>query len=360
MKVSSTVSIFLVLWSSSTELVASFAPTVPTIRSSSSTTSTALSAIGALVKKAKVAELRQYAQEGVPEPVMEQYNIIKEKSASIDLSAQTVGPLQDALTRRKGTITVIAEYKRKFSGAESGFISEVFDPEILSPVFREFGATGIAVMADVRMGGCTFADLEAFVEEQRRAATKVPGPVAVINNDVIIDELQIARSAAAKVAAVVLSMEIVGADELENLLRAAAAVNLEAIVAVSTAAEAQTAVDLGARIISVIHVDGIDEKVAVIADLVVPENQQVCKIANILAKSNKQLQEIEEAWAVRDKGFHCAWVGEALYKSGADETEHPGAIIKSMKSKSSLKWASPKASHGRGEGAKEYLGDIMM
>ena len=79
-----------------------------------------------------------------------------------------------------------------------------------------------------------------------------------------------------------------------------------------------------------------------------------------LARNDKQLQEIEEAWAVRDKGFNCVWVGEALYKEGSDATEHPGAIIKSMRSKSSLRFASPKASSGKGEGAREYLGDIMM
>ena len=182
----------------------------------------------------------------------------------------------------------------------------MFDPEILSPVFRDFGATGIAVMADARMGGCTSQDLADFVEEQRRAKSKVPGPVAVINNDIILDELQIARSAALHVAAVVLTLDMVGADALPQLLRAAAAVNLESIVAVSTADEAQLAVDLGARIISVVNVDGIDEKLACIDGLIVPEHQQVCKIANILAKNNKQLTEIEEAWAVRDKGFQCA------------------------------------------------------
>jgi len=109
-----------------------------------------------------------------------------------------------------------------------------------------------------------------------------------------------------------------------------------------------------------VGVAAIDDKVAVVDDLQVPEGQQICTIASIMARNDNQLQEIEEAWALRDKGFNCAWVGDALYKGGSDSTENPGAIIKSMKSKSSLKWASPKASTGRGEGAREYLGDIMM
>lgn len=333
-----------------------FAPTQPSFARSVSPY-TSLNALGPLVKKAIKADLRKYVEAGIEEAVMEKYNLMKEKVADVDLSNQTPGPLQDVLTRRKGTLTVIAEYKRKI---KTGFVNEIFDPEVLSPSFREFGASGIAVMADERMGGCTYDDLARFVEEQRRAQYEVPGPVMVINNDLVIDELQIARTAAVGAAACVITLSIVGEEELPGLLKACKALDLEAIVAVSDHDEAQKAIDLGARIISVVHVDGIEGKVAVVDGLVIPEGQVVCKIANILAKDNKQLQEIEEAWAVRDKGFNCAWVGEALYKSGADETEHPGAIIKSMKAKSSLKWASPKARSGRGEGAREYLGDILM
>ena len=78
------------------------------------------------------------------------------------------------------------------------------------------------------------------------------------------------------------------------------------------------------------------------------------------ARDDKEFQEIEEAWICRDKGFNCVWVNDVLYKGGNDAQEHPGAIISSMKAKSSVKWASPKARSGKGEGAREYLGDIMM
>jgi indole-3-glycerol phosphate synthase len=336
-----------------------FAPTPPSFARAVVTErlSTSLNAWGALTKKAKKEDLRKYVESGIEDEVMAKYNLIKEKAADIDLVNQTPGPLQEALTRRKGTLTVIAEYKRKI---QSGYVNEIYDPEVLSPSFREFGASGIAVMADERMGGCSYVDLAKFVEEQRRAMNEVPGPVMVINNDLIIDELQIARTAYIGASACVITLSIVGEQELPGLLKATKALDLEAIVAVSSHEEAQKAIDLGARMISVIHVDGIDDKVAVVNGLVIPEGQTVCTIANILARDDKQLQEIGEAWAVRDKGFNCAWVGEALYKLGSDQSEHPGAVIRSMKSKSSLKWASPKASSGRGEGAREYLGDILM
>lgn len=349
---------FVPIKHSSTTCAASY----PSISSFSSppTSNTALYAIGVLARKAKEADVRKYCQEGVDDATMEQYNLIKAKSSDVDLSCQSPGLLQQALTRRKGTLTLIAEYKRKMDTSKSGYIDDVFDPEILSPTFREFGACGIAVMADERMGGCSYDDLQAFVTEQQRASQEVPGSVAVINNDLIVDEIQIARSVAMGVKGVVLVWEVLGEEKVEELLKACKAVDVEGIVAVSTQEEAQAAINAGARMISVVNVEGAEDKVAVIEGLEIPEGQEVCTIANILARDNKQMEEVQEAWICRDKGFNCVWVSDALYKGGADPSEHPGAIIKSMTAKSSVKWASPKAKSGKGEGAREYLGDILM
>lgn len=319
---------------------------------------TSLYAVGALAKKAKEASLRQYIADGIEDAVMEKYNVIKAALESDDEITAEVGPLQETLTRRKGTITVVAEYKRKLVG--SGYIKEVYEPEILSNEFREFGASGIAVMADERMGGCSYDDLKIFVEDQRRSRNEVPGPVRVINNDLIIDELQVARSAAYGASAVVLQLDVLGGEQTKTLLKAAKAVDLEVIVAVSSKEEAQEAIDLGGRMLSVVNVDSVDDKVAVITGLNVPDGQTVTTIANIQQKDNQGLEEVEECWACRDQGFNCAWISDALYKAGNSDVEHPGAIVKSMTSKSSVRWASPVAKSGRGEGAREYLGDILM
>jgi len=317
-----------------------------------------LNAVGVLVKKAKEASLREYIAGGIEDEVMEQYNKIKAARDEPLRVSKEMGALQADLTRRKGTITVIAEYKRKL--IDSGYIKEVFEPAILSNEFREFGASAIAVMCDERMGGCTYDDLKTFVEDQRRNRNEVPGPIKIINNDLIIDELQIARTAAYGAHAAVITLGIVGAEVTETLLKACAAVNIEGIVAVASKEEAQQAIDLGASMISIINADGVDGKVEVVQDLNLPEDRVVTTIVNIRARMDKGLEEVEEAWACRDKGFNCAWISDALYKAGNSVNEHPGAIIKSMKSKSSLRWASPVAQSGRGEGAREYLGDILM
>jgi indole-3-glycerol phosphate synthase len=330
-----------------------FAPATRVLRAE-----TPLLAVGALVRKAKEASLREYVSGGIEEKVLEQYNIIKAASDEPLPQTTEMGPLQRDLTKRKGTITVIAEYKRKL--VDSGYIKEVYEPAILSNEFREFGANAMAVMCDERMGGCSYEDLKVVVEEQRRSKNEVPGPIKIINNDLIIDELQIARTAAYGAHAALIVLGIVGNDLALKLLKACVAVDLEAIVAVSSVEEAQTAVDLGANMISVINVDGADAKIELLKGLKLPDERTITTIANIAARMDKGLEEVEEAWAVRDKGYNCAWIADALYKAGNSINEHPGAIVKSMRAKSSLKWASPVAKSGRGEGAREYLGDILM
>ena len=323
-------------------------------------------------------------ENGISDDVMEQYKIIQEALKTETEAPKEMGPLQQSLTKRKGTITVIAEYKRKIADGANGYINvdggskkeaaeqsakeargnlSINTPLLLSNEFREFGAAGIAVLADERMGGCDYEDLEIFVEEQRRAKNEVPGPVPVINSDVVIDEVQIAQSAAIGAKAVVLDYELLSGDEdLVKLAKAARSLDLEVIVAVRSKEEAQSAIDAvgGSFMISVVGTSGIDEKVAVVDGLTIAEDVTITTIANILHRSDQGLAEVEEAWMCRDKGFNCAWISDALYKAGNSQSEHPGAIIRSMSAKSSVRWASPVAKSGRGEGAKEYLGDILM
>ena len=301
--------------------------------------------------------MRKYCQDGPPESVLSLLQKIKDSSDK-DEEVELPTELQTLLTKRKGTITIIAEYKRKLEG--SGFITDVLDPVLLSPVFREFGAAAVAVLADERTGGCTYDDIVAVVEEQDEALGDVPGPLPVISSDLIVDEIQIAQAADSGAKAVTVTYGVVGEEKVQQFIKDAASLGLEVIVNVGTAEEAQGAVNAGASIISVTGLDGSDNKFAVIESLSIPEGRNVCTIANILAKDNKALEEVEEAWMCRDKGFNCVWVSDALYKAGNDPVEHPGAIISTMKAKSSVKYASPKARSGKGEGAREYLGDILM
>lgn len=327
--------------------------------------------------------MRKYCEDGPSPMVLALLQQIKDsRNGRIGSSSNTNNDddngsnnnkLQSLLMKRKGTISIIAEYKRKLAG--SGFLSEVPAPELLSPVFREFGASAIAVLADERAGGCAYADITTFVTEQANARDEVPGPLPIISNDIIVDEIQIAQAKEAGAVAITIDYGLLtGNDEtvLSQFIRDAKALNMETIVIVSTPQEAQNAVNAGASILCVSgSIIGAIPKYNVVSNITTTTTTtttsssttagaSICIIANILARDNKALEEVEEAWSCRDLGFHCVWISDALYKSGNDPVEHPGAIIQSMRLKSSVQFASPKARSGKGEGAREYLGDILM
>jgi len=323
----------------------------------------ALHAIGVLARKAKEMEIKKY-MESIEDVTSEKLQIMKDGVDSVTLSSDP-GPLQQALTKRKGTISIVAEYKRKLT--DSGFVNEVFDPEILSPTFREFGAAGVAVLADKRMGGCDYSDIELFSKEQKGSKGDMPGPVNVLNTDLIVDEVQIARSAAFGASAVLLNCGLLGADEakLGRFIKCAVALDLEPVVAVSTREQSQAAVNAGASILLVTGLDSdsadiVIEKFDVVKDLDIPDGHKPLCVGAAVSNTAENKEEVEEAWKCRDVGFNFVLVADALYRGGTDPTEHCGAIIKSMSAKSSVKWASAKTLSGKGEGAREYLGDIMM
>jgi len=327
-----------------------------------------LNAIGVLARKAKENDLRKMLEAGeigedVILKVKELTEIVKNMSDDDASESYVMGPLQEALTRRKGTITVIAEYKRKFD-ENAAFIAEILEPAILSATFREGGASAVAVMADAQRGGCSYDDLVEIQKEQQTAKGDIPGPLPVISSDLIVDELQIAQASISKASSVAITYNIIGSEEkLGILLKYCKAANLECIVNVINRDEATSAVRAGARLICASGMDGVENKADVFDDTLVKDNangEPICKIAAVLARDNKQLEEVEEVWMLRDRGFNAVWVSDALYKSGNDPLEHPGAIIKSMKSKSSVKYASARARTGKGEGAREYLGDILF
>jgi indole-3-glycerol phosphate synthase len=116
----------------------------------------------------------------------------------------------------------------------------------------------------------------------------------------------------------------------------------------------------------------VDAQIACIENIQYPDyNQNVCFLAQIPVKSdNTQWNEIEDVWYLRDTHmFQGIYVSDVLYKGQVasttftgsnDRMEHPGSIIKAMISKSSKVWGVVTTKSGRGEGAREYLGDIMM
>jgi indole-3-glycerol phosphate synthase len=166
--------------------------------------------------------------------------------------------LRDSLTKRRGNLSIVAEYRLKGTGlAELGGSAA---PAIVSKLIRVGGAAAAAVMADPRMGGCDYPDVAAFVSENETARGGVPGPLPVVSSDLVVTEAQVARAKLAGAAAVTLGAAALGKELLKTLLEAAAAFGLEAVVFCGSEEEVVGAVGLGATIVCIAAEEDVEVK----------------------------------------------------------------------------------------------------
>ena len=293
-------------------------------------------------------------------------------------SREGFGEVHRRLKRAKrGALGVVAEYHTTTPAAlKANGIAEYEIPDV-SLVSNEIRGAGAGVMAlnmDRVGGGCDGDDFARARAEQASAAEDFPGPVPLVWMDTIVDEVQLAQAYAAGAAAVTLGLETVGTEKCAALRALAEErYGLEAMVVCaprSAGAEGlaplMTAAvdDVGATLVVV---GGVDYAVAVEARPTI-DREDVVVVARVDAKDDQGLEEAEEAWKLRDAGYDAVWVSDVLYKFGvfsgtlfAASPDTITSVIKAMKSKASVKYARASgAFSGKGEGAKEYLGDIMM
>jgi indole-3-glycerol phosphate synthase len=212
-----------------------------------------------------------------------------------------------AAALRGPTVAVIAEVKRRSPSA--GVIREDLDPAGRAALYAARGAAAISVLTDGPFFGGSIADL-------RSAAARVEVPV--LRKDFILDELQILEARAAGSAAVLLIVRALSRDRLGQLLRVAGSHGLDALVEVHGAAELDTALEAGARIIGVNSRDldtfRIDTDSAWQLLRRVP--------ADVLAVAESGMTEVEDIARARDHGADAVLVGTAL--SAALD---PGALL---------------------------------
>lgn len=273
---------------------------------------------------------------------------------------------RDAVNLPNGTLAVIAEIKRR--SPSKGHIADLRDPTQLARVYHDGGANAISVLTDLEGFGGTLNDLRAVVAAEKRFAGEFPGPCPVLRKDFIIDEIQLAEAAAAGADAVLLIISALGKERTGELLAAAGEFGLDALVEVHDEAELDAALEIGAQIIGVNNrnLNNFEEKLDTSLRL-------ADKIPNgIVSVAESGITECVEAWKFRDAGFNAILVGEALVRAFEDsKTTSTGyslgynqakGLIKAFKAKGSALFGktSNAAFYGRGEGAKETLGEISI
>ncbi len=139
-----------------------------------------------------------------------------------------------------GDVSVIAEFKRRSPSA--GDLAGDADPVRVGEAYRRGGAAALSVLTDGTHFGGRLEDLRAA-----REASGLP----VLRKDFIIDPLQVVESRGAGADAVLLIVRALERARLEELLRAARDLGMDALVEVHDREELGTAVDAGAGVIGV-------------------------------------------------------------------------------------------------------------
>jgi len=250
------------------------------------------------------------------------------------------------------TITVMPEFNRK---SKTGFIVGLPPPVILGGILRDAGAKAIVVSTDKRSGGSTMLDLEQFTKEQTNARIFSPGPIPIVMNDFIVDNIQIAQAGALGVAALTLTPEL--SDDLAGQVAYCKKLNIEPIVMAKDLAEGKLAVEAGSRVVCLHQ---LDEESLVELRKQLPTKSGLIYGAKLRASTEfSTYAEIDASWLLRDSQFSFVWpTPESVFGNGFLDIY---AVCLAMRSKAGRQFLSPRQflMDRKKEGAQEYLGDIL-
>lgn len=156
------------------------------------------------------------------------------------LAAQTE-PAKDALAAlRAPGVGVIAEVKR--ASPSRGALADIPDPAALAADYAAGGARCISVLTEKRRFGGSLEDLDAV-----RAAVSVP----VLRKDFVVTSYQVIESRAHGADLVLLIVAALEQNALVGLLDRVESLGMTAMVEVHDEAEADRALEAGAKVIGV-------------------------------------------------------------------------------------------------------------
>ena len=141
---------------------------------------------------------------------------------------------------REPGVGVIAEVKR--ASPSKGSLASIADPAALAAVYEAGGARVISVLTEQRRFGGSLADLDAV-----RAAVDIP----VLRKDFIVSPYQVHEARAHGADLVLLIVAALEQNVLCGLLDRIESLGMTALVEVHTEAEADRALEAGAKVIGV-------------------------------------------------------------------------------------------------------------
>ena len=194
-------------------------------------------------------------------------------------------------------LAVIAEVKRR-SPSKPGLAPNL-DPGAIASAYEEGGASALSVLTDSEFFGGSPADLRAA-----RAACALP----VLRKDFTVGAGDVIDARLMGADAVLLIVAALGRSELVELTRLASQLGLDALVEVHDEAEAQAAIEAGARIVGVnqrdLHTFEVDTRRAVRVVASLP--------SDCVRVAESGISGPDDASRLADAGFDALLVGESL------------------------------------------------
>ncbi len=235
--------------------------------------------------------------------------------ADLEAAARDAEPsrgLAAALTKPAGEpVRVLAEIKR--ASPSAGAIRPDADPAAIAIAYAAAGAAAISVLTDRQ-----FFDGDLGFLAACRAAVPVP----LLRKDFVIDRYQIAEARVAGADGVLLIVAALDDAHLRELLAAASAYGLDALVEVHDEAEAERAAASGARLIGVNHRDLHTFRI----DMSLTARIAPALPSGTVIVGESGIRTATDVRALGEAGAHAVLVGEHLMRA-----HDPGAALRALR-----------------------------
>jgi indole-3-glycerol phosphate synthase len=227
---------------------------------------------------------------------------LRPRAAELDRQARQRNDFRSfhsALTRDDGKLALIAEIKK--ASPSAGVIAQSFDPVAIAKKYERAGAAAISVLTDQKFFQGKLTDLV----DVRRAVS-----LPILRKDFVLDEVQVAESAANGADAILLIVAALEQEQLADLCASAVEYRIDALVEIHSREELDRALEAGAKIIGINNRDLVTFDV----DLAVTEN--LCRHVpdEIVLVSESGIKGVEDVARIQACGVDAVLIGEALMR----------------------------------------------
>ena len=234
----------------------------------------------------------------------------REELRQAALSRDDFRSFASALQRGPDQLALIAEIKK--ASPSAGVIVESFDPLEIAKNYARAGADAISVLTDEKF----FQGHLSFLSPIRESVSP-----PLLRKDFILDEIQIAESAAAGADAILRIVAALDREQLIQLLEAAETYQLDALVEVHTLEELEHALETSAQIIGINNRNLATFEV----DLSVTEKLSEEVPQGIVLVSESGIRTAEDLARIKACGVDAVLIGEALMRAQSGSIDLPNA-----------------------------------